>query len=376
MRRVLVVNGPNLDLLGIREPHLYGTTTLAELEQSLTEWGEDLGLEVDTFQSNHEGALVERIHQARNEADGIVINPAALTHYSRSLADALVATDLPTVEVHISNIAAREVWRRESVVSPSAVHTIFGRGLPGYRWALRHLVYRHRAPAERLAYGMFPDQFGDLRRPHGDGKRLVILLHGGLWLNEWTRDITDGMAVDLTNHGYVTWNLEYRRVGAGGGWPESFVDVAAALTAAPDLVGIGPDDTIIAGHSAGGTMALWSTGLNQGRPPTMAVGMAALTDLVRAENENIGDGAIRRLLGRQRPDPSLYSPFHRLPTNVPVLLAATAGDRLIPFAHGQDFAAAAVQAGDRVEFLEVVGTHGSFMDPASDSWKELAGLLR
>ena len=375
MQRALVLNGPNLDLLGVREPHVYGHTTLSELEDRVRAWGAELELEIETFQSNHEGELIDRIHDARTRVDGLVINAEALTHYGRALQDALTAVDLPTVEVHISNIKEREAFRRQSLVSPPAVHTIYGRGLAGYRWALRHLVHRDAMAVARFPYGPFPDQFGDLRIPDGGGRRLVVVVHGGLWRHEWTRDTIEGLAVDLTHLGYVTWNLEYRRVGTGGGWPESFDDVASALRAAPAITGIGPQDTMVLGHSAGGTMALWTGGLASEPAPGLLIGMAALPDLVRAEAEDLGEGSVRKLLGRWRPDPGHYSPFHRLPTGTESLLATVDRDDLVPPAHGVDYARKAKSAGDPVTLLELTGLHNSFLDPKGAAWKEVAGLL-
>jgi 3-dehydroquinate dehydratase-2 len=138
MRTVLVVNGPNLNMLGTRQPGIYGTTSLAELEAMCVEWGRSLDLEVTTVQSNHEGALIDVIQQTG--ADGIVLNAGALTHYSYALYDALVAVGIPTVEVHISNIHAREEWRRHSVIQPACLTQISGEGLEGYRRALQILA--------------------------------------------------------------------------------------------------------------------------------------------------------------------------------------------------------------------------------------------
>ena len=137
---VLVVNGPNLNLLGTREPDIYGTTTLPELDAMCVEWGAGLGLTVSTFQSNHEGEVIDRIQAAAGDADGIVINAGAFTHYSYALYDALVAVALPTVEVHISDIHAREDWRRHSVIQPACLAQISGEGLDGYRRALAILA--------------------------------------------------------------------------------------------------------------------------------------------------------------------------------------------------------------------------------------------
>jgi 3-dehydroquinate dehydratase II len=140
--RVVVINGPNLNLLGTRRPDVYGTTTLGELEQQCRAWGEELGMQIETFQSNHEGALIDRLHECLGRADGVVINPGALTHYSYSLHDAIEAIALPVVEVHISDITAREDWRRVSVISAACLGTISGLGVDGYREALRLLADR------------------------------------------------------------------------------------------------------------------------------------------------------------------------------------------------------------------------------------------
>ena len=138
--RVLVVNGPNLNLLGTRRPEVYGTTTLGELEEMCRQWGTELGCEVSVFQSNHEGAIIDRLHEAIGRCDGIVINPGALTHYSYALHDAIEASNIPTVEVHISNIAARESWRAVSVIAPVCVASITGQGVEGYRRAIEVLA--------------------------------------------------------------------------------------------------------------------------------------------------------------------------------------------------------------------------------------------
>lgn len=139
---VVVINGPNLNLLGTRRPDIYGTTTLAELDLRCRAWGEELGMHIATFQSNHEGAIIDRLHDSVGTSDGVVINPGALTHYSYSLHDAIEAIALPVVEVHISDIAGREEWRRVSVVSAACIATISGRGTDGYREALRLLAER------------------------------------------------------------------------------------------------------------------------------------------------------------------------------------------------------------------------------------------
>jgi 3-dehydroquinate dehydratase II len=138
--KILVVHGPNLNLLGTREPHLYGTTTLAELDADLVERGRGLGATVTTFQSNVEGEIVTRIQQAKGACDGIIINPAAYTHTSVAVRDALEAVALPAIEVHLTNLHKREPFRRESMTAPVCVGTIMGLGPIGYGLALHALV--------------------------------------------------------------------------------------------------------------------------------------------------------------------------------------------------------------------------------------------
>ena len=140
--KILVLHGPNLNLLGRREPEVYGTQTLADIDASLEAAAKELGVEVECFQSNHEGVLIDRIHEALGDASGIVINPGGLTHTSVALADALLAVELPLVEVHLSNVHAREAFRRESYVSPIAVGVVCGLGADGYRFALEALALR------------------------------------------------------------------------------------------------------------------------------------------------------------------------------------------------------------------------------------------
>ena len=141
---VLLLNGPNLNLLGEREPEIYGTTTLPQLESLFAERARELGIAVRAFQSNHEGALVDRLHEVRKWAEGVVFNPGAYTHYSYSLRDAIAATKLRVVEVHLSDLSQREPWRRVSVIADVAVHRIMGKGVAGYLEALEWLVAHPR----------------------------------------------------------------------------------------------------------------------------------------------------------------------------------------------------------------------------------------
>ena len=137
--KILVINGPNLNLLGLREPTLYGSKNFAALQEFILTAAKDLGLEVELFQSNHEGCIVDAIQEAYNRYDGILINPAAYTHTSVAILDALKAVALPCVEVHLTDISTREKFRQFSDVSLYAEHTICGQGFEGYRQGLEYL---------------------------------------------------------------------------------------------------------------------------------------------------------------------------------------------------------------------------------------------
>lgn len=145
MTKVLVLHGPNLNLLGTREPDVYGRVTLAEINGNLRKLAENAGISLGDFQSNSESALVERVHQARSDGvQFIIINPAAFTHTSVALRDALAAVGIPFIEVHLSNVHAREPFRKESYFSDHAVGVISGLGAAGYEFALQYAL-KHTA---------------------------------------------------------------------------------------------------------------------------------------------------------------------------------------------------------------------------------------
>ena len=141
--KILVINGPNLNMLGIREPDIYGKATYADLVDMIRKSADEKGVEVEFFQSNHEGAIVDRIQEAYNQADGIIINPAAYTHTSVAILDALKAVAIPTVEVHISDVDSREAFRQISYAGMYCEKTIKGMGLDGYRQAILYLVDKY-----------------------------------------------------------------------------------------------------------------------------------------------------------------------------------------------------------------------------------------
>jgi len=354
--RILILNGPNLDLLGRREPEVYGSTSLEALEARVSAWADDLGVVATFHQANHEGDLVDAI-QACAGVDGIVINPGALTHTSRSIPDAIRSVGVPVVEVHISNVKEREAWRADSFVSEAVVRTIYGRGFTGYRDALRHLVNRTGFPVQTLRYGSDSDNVVDLRLPAaGDSSGLVVLVHGGFWLREWERDTMETLAVDLTAKGFATLNLEYRRFGAGGGWPGSAHDVLTAANFVGQVPALSDTTCAMIGHSAGGHLALWAAERSGGRPLALTVGLAAVTDLVSlAGSDGVGSQPASRLIEAGAPKQVGAVPGK-------TLLVHGADDDVVPVSHSTRLGSDA-----RVELVKELG-HFEMLDPRRAHW--------
>lgn len=349
--KILVLNGPNLDRLGMREPEVYGAETLADLESNLTEKTGKLRVEIETRQSNHEGELIDWINGS--DRDGLVINPGALSHTSRALADSIRSVPFPAVEVHISNIREREPWRAASVVAPSCVLSIYGRGTRGYHDAIRHLVNRAAYPFEEVRYGPHPDNVGDLRRAKAG---LVVLVHGGFWRHEWARDTMESLAVDLAERGLNTWNIEYRRLGDGGGWPGSAHDVLTALDFVPQL-GLDKDPVSVVGHSGGGHLSIWATA-RTAVEISRVIGLAPIIDLSLHANSGLyGAPEARRLLESGAP--------RRVAPSLPTTLLHGSDDELVPADHSRS-----LLGGESIEILSPDVDHFQMLDPKWEGWEE------
>jgi 3-dehydroquinate dehydratase II len=366
VQRYLVLNGPNLNLLGSRQPEIYGSTTLVDLENACRDWGDELGASIRTAQSNHEGELIEILHEARETADGVVFNPGAYTHTSYALHDAIEAIGIPTVEVHISNVQEREAWRKHSVVRPAVDYTIYGRGVDGYRWAMRYLHHRSEWPVETLKYDDHDEATIDVRRPVAAGQRpAVVLVHGGFWRHMWTSDTMDGLAVDLVRRGFITANVEYRRVGTGGGWPQTAEDVGRAIESVAEFEGVGP--VAVVGHSAGGHLAFIAGSLVS--TPYLPVSLAGVLDLEAAVADGIGDHAAAAFLSGA--DAASASPTRMAASGEALVFHGTEDDR-VPISQARGYARANPEA--RLTELPAVG-HFAFLERSDPAWLEVASAI-
>lgn len=250
------------------------------------------------------------------------------------------------------------------------------------------VLVRTPPPAdERVVYGDDPSQFADLRRPRGDGPfPAVINIHGGFWRSQYDRSHAGHFCAAFTAAGIVTWNLEYRRLGNGGGWPNTFLDVHAGASKLFDLATtyqIDPARVVVTGHSAGGHLALWLAGCGKvaagsaiARAALLlraAVSLNGAVDLRETWRRNLGNGVVKELLGGTPEEvPERYdaaSPFELLPLSVRQVLIHGELDEIVPPAFSQDYVEKARRLGDPAELLLLAGTeHFGVIDPESAAW--------
>ncbi|BCB90931.1 alpha/beta hydrolase [Phytohabitans suffuscus] len=281
--------------------------------------------------------------------------------------------------------AAATVWYDIEVTGPAAVAPgaahLYGRGVWGLVWAIRHAVLRLRHPATRIAYGPGPEQYGELRLPPGADQPapVAVLLHGGFWRSVWAADLMDALAADLAARGFAAWNLEYRRPDRHG-WTATVSDVAAGLAALSDVAGASSldlDRIAVLGHSAGGQLAL-RVAADHGRV-ALAVPLAGVLDLAGGDGRGIGTGAVTAALGGPRYEvPEVYAasdPMARVPVGVPQLVVTGAGDDLDLIDFNRRYVAAARAAGDDVRYIEEPGDHFAVIDPAAPLWQTTAEAL-
>lgn len=378
--RVLILHGP--DVAVDRSGLLAAARDLRELDALCETWGAEVGVRVDTDQPRNEEALLERLRDAAAGYDGVVLHPGSLAFESQELAVALRDVPVPVVEVHQRDRSG--LGAPASLLSPGCVRTIHGRGTDGFRWALHHLVHREVWPVQTFSYGDHPDLVADVRLPVGDGRHpVVVLLHGGFWLQPWERDLMEGVAVDLASAGAVTVNLEYRRVGGHGGWPTTADDVAAGIGHLEELAHRLPLDTsrlTLAGHSAGAQLAVWyaaSAAHDPGRPrPVHVVTLGGVLDLQAAQRDGLGGGAVARFVADRSSRIAEASPLELVPIGVPQTVVHAADDALVPASQSATYAAAARASGDALDHLVIEGAgHFDVIDPRHAGWPTIRDVL-
>jgi acetyl esterase/lipase len=290
--------------------------------------------------------------------------------------------------------ADRTVWYDLTRTGPvqvagGAAH-LYGRGIWGIGWAIRHAVHRLRSPARRIGYGAHPEQWGELRLPAGDRPGpppVAVLIHGGYWRSVWAADLMDALAIDLAGRGFASWNLEYRRPDVHG-WAATTADVAAGLAALTDQP-LDLDRVAVLGHSAGGQLAMRAAAdravdravdrAADRATVALAVSLAGVLDLAEGQRRGMGTGAIEASLGGTPATvPAVYAaadPIARLPLGVPQLVVQGRDDDPDLVDCGRRYVRAARAAGDQVTSLEQPGDHFAVIDPAAEIWRATAARL-
>ncbi len=376
--RIVVVPGPGLD------------------GAQCSRWGKEIGVEVEVRPGDPAAVLgalgsghPSLTANPGNGADphspaGVIIAPGPAGFDASGLAAAVAAATVPVVAVDPGNLRKAGVQPESTRIGTAGACILYGRGTDTTRHALLFLTRRHGQPLDTLAYGRDPSQEGDLWCPTGVGPHPVaVLLHGGFWYHAWERDLMDGLAGDLARRGIAVWNVEYRRVGAGGGWPATGEDAARAtdhLTALAPVYRLDLGRIALLGHSAGAQLALCvaARGRRGEVHPRLVVGLATIADMEEAMAAGTGGGSVSRLLtanlgGGDENDLEVAlvesSPRARLPIGVPQILAHAVDDDVVPPSQTTVYAEAARVAGDDVTVLDIdAGGHFALIDPGSSAW--------
>jgi acetyl esterase/lipase len=237
--------------------------------------------------------------------------------------------------------------------------------------------------ARIIEYGDHPAQHVEHWAPSGPSRGVVVVIHGGFWKAAYGLDLGRPLAASLATHGWTAWNIEYRRVGDGGGLPETFDDVAAAIDLLAEVDGLDTSTVVTLGHSAGGHLAAWAAA--RGRfarwqpervPVTHVVSQAGVLDLAAAHRDGLGGGAVQALVGGP-PGPAYdeVDPARQIPLEVPVWCLHPTGDDLVPPSQSREYVERARAAGAAAELIEVDGDHFVVIDPGSDAWRRTLEVL-
>ena len=234
-----------------------------------------------------------------------------------------------------------------------------------------------------VSYGDDPAQFAELHRPAGESRGVVVVIHGGFWKEHYDASLGRPLAVSLAKAGWTAWNLEYRRVGNGGGVPQTLDDVAAGIDALADADGVDTSRVITLGHSAGGHLATWAASrgrFERWQPErvriTAVVSQAGVLDLRAAHELGLGDGAVEAFLGHPPgPDDDPVDPLRQVPLDVPVRCIHPRDDTRVPVTQARDYVAKARMVGADADLLEVDGDHFVVIDTSSEAWARTLELL-
>jgi acetyl esterase/lipase len=370
-----------------------------------SEWGKEIGVDIDVrhgdpaavlgaLAAGHPSMVADPGSGAGSPIPaGAVIAPGPNGFDASGLAGAVAAAAVPVVAVEPGNLRRAGLQPESTRIVAAGARVLYGRGPDTARHALLHLACRHGQAVDTLAYGRDASQDGDLWCPAGAGPHPVaVLFHGGFWYHAWERDLMDGLARDLARRGIAAWNVEYRRVGAGGGWPATGEDAARAtdhLVALAPVYGLDLGRVAVVGHSAGAQLALWvaARGRRGEVHPALVIGMATIADLEEAMAARTGGNSVARLLrvglDSTGDDGDLdvaladASPRARLPIGVPQLLAHAVDDDIVPPSQTTAYAEAARAAGDHVVVLTIeAGGHFGLIDPLGSAWATVARALQ
>ena len=251
-------------------------------------------------------------------------------------------------------------------------------GLPALGAALALSACTEEEPVaasgtETIRYGDGPSQLVELTVPEGTPRGVVVVIHGGFWKAAYDLSLGRPLAADLVDNGWAALNIEYRRVGIGGGVPSTLDDVRAAIGTLGDT-GLDLARVVTLGHSAGGHLATWAA--HAVDAVTHVISQAGVLDLVAADRDGLGGGAVQALLGhRAGPGDAAVDPTQQLPLDVPVWCVHATDDDTVPISQSVDYVAAATAAGAQAELVEVAGDHFVVIDPTTDAWRQTLEIL-